>query len=99
MTDTSGAHVPEVDDTERGRINRLVIDIMTKRGLSGVTANVLLAINDMTNLILKERSEAGAEMANVATDALHEEWIKRIRAHDDFMVDGVADKIIAEVIG
>ena len=47
----------------RERVNRVVIDIMTKYELFGLTSQLLLAVNAFTDLVIKERSDAWADGA------------------------------------
>lgn len=51
---------------ERERVNRLVIDIMTKYELFGLTSQLLLAINAFTKMVIAERESAWADGASHA---------------------------------
>jgi len=99
---------PSEPKTTEARINRAVIDIMTKYELFGLTSQLLLAINAFTKFVIEEKNAAyedGKSMAEYdkimtdveeATDAVHEAYHTAIHNH---ISGALASEIIAEVVG
>lgn len=84
---------------ERERINRSVIDVMMKREVFGRTDQLLLMINDITDLVLNEATTSFENGGVAASDATNEAWVDAVRRAASEIGSANSDMIISSVIG
>lgn len=87
--------------SERDHVTHAVTTIFIERDLGGKTSEILLAIADLTELVIRERAVAGVDASAAASDRVHEAWVAAVRdaATAGKISEDAADMITRKVIG